>query len=114
MVYVIAYGFGFTLALTLVGLLVALPLPRYLRVFLPRSGSRKLTFFATLPLPLFALAMAAVPWIPYLNGTHRGPEVVLIFITLASLPFVFLIGWPLVFVIIHKRVVLVETLPAEN
>ncbi len=114
MVYVIAYGFGFAVSLTLIGLLMAFPLPWQLRVFLPKSGSRKLTFFATLPLPLSALAMAAVPWIPYFSGTHRGPEVVPIFITLASLPFVFLIGWPLVFAIIHRRIVRSENLLAEE
>ncbi|MDJ0643601.1 MAG: hypothetical protein QNJ15_12360 [Erythrobacter sp.] len=104
MIHLIGYGLGFAVVLTIIGLLVALPLPKQLRVFLPKSGSRILALLATLPLPLSALAMAVVPWVPYLNGTHRGPEVVPILITLASLPFVFLIGWPLVFVIIHRRI----------
>ena len=95
--YVIAYGFALAAIFTVVAWIAALGLPKQLRVFQPNATQRKLAILSSLPLPISALGMAVAPWIPYFNGTHRGPEVVLIYILGFAFIVVVLIGWPLLY-----------------
>ncbi len=101
---VLAYGLLFAASYTVVSWVVSFVAVRGIRFWLPEASDKRVAFLASIPLPIFAITMAVMPWVPMFIGTHRGPEVTMMAITLASLPFVFLIGWPLMFFVVQKRI----------